>query len=251
MILLLVGNAGCGKDSFARAIAKNVPNTEVLAFAEPIKEFGSQVMGFTHKQLFGPSELRNAPDERFTKDFRFELVNDLFLSGSDWRNKRRRAFAQWTNTYLPKREGVVQKWFKGLMNDPEPITPRRVLQTLGTEVGRRINQNVWANIGLRRASEKLANGADMVVITDGRFRNEIQLAKATGARVVKVIGLPMKQLAATHQSETELAAIPDFWYDALVYNNKSHGLESLNTTAYNLFNQLNSSRLRLSTLPVY
>jgi ABC-type nitrate/sulfonate/bicarbonate transport system ATPase subunit len=58
MIILLVGNAGCGKDSFARAIAKNVPKTEVLAFAEPIKEFGSEVMGFTQDQLFGPSERR-------------------------------------------------------------------------------------------------------------------------------------------------------------------------------------------------
>jgi hypothetical protein len=195
--------------------------------------------------------LRSAVDERFTKEFRFELVSNLLLSSSDWRNERRRAFHKWTNTYLPKREHIVSKWFKDLMHDKEPITPRRVLQTLGTEVGRAVNKNIWANIGLRRASEKLSDGANLVVITDGRFRNEIQLAKASGARVVKLIGLPMKDLTATHQSETELAAIPDFWYDALVYNNKTHGLESLFTTAHNLFRSLSTVDNRFTTLPVF
>lgn len=59
MIVLLVGNAGSGKDTVGRILERiyAAPN---IAFADPIKALASIVFDFTSLDLYGPSSARNA-----------------------------------------------------------------------------------------------------------------------------------------------------------------------------------------------
>ncbi len=98
--------------------------------------------------------------------------------------------------------------------------PRKLLQWLGTEVMRSWNPNCWTSYVMRRVGGRGGN----IVITDGRFRNEIEMAVVHGFTPVLVYA-PEKDRysrllmrdgevdAATfaHKSETDLDSL-DFTY---------------------------------------
>lgn len=97
-----------------------------------------------------------------------------------------------------------------LRNEPDPryrrangelLTPRHALQTLGTEWGRSCFENIWADLGVRRAMAHTG----LAVITDCRFQNEAQAVRAAGGQVWKVIrpGAGLRGGAGAHASEME------------------------------------------------
>ncbi len=63
-IIGLTGRAGAGKDTVADCLVQHHGYAK-HAFADPFKRFCQEVFGFTREQLWGPSELRNAPDPRW------------------------------------------------------------------------------------------------------------------------------------------------------------------------------------------
>jgi hypothetical protein len=71
-IIGITGRAGAGKDTLARAIADELGDLEITStirpLADPLKRIAGDVFGFTQKQLYGPSEQRNQPDPRWTRD---------------------------------------------------------------------------------------------------------------------------------------------------------------------------------------
>lgn len=105
------------------------------------------------------------------------------------------------------------------------ISPRHVLQALGTEVGRRIDPNVWVRYGLRSAHRIVTGLGTMkyvrtqgivrlrpdqwigvprgVVITDVRFVNEATAIKEVGGLVFMIDrqGAGLEGVAAKHASE--------------------------------------------------
>lgn len=56
------------------------------------------------------------------------------------------------------------------------ITPRLILQNVGTEVFRNYHENIWI-LSLKKRIEKFAG---KVVISDARFQNELLMAKTMG-----------------------------------------------------------------------
>lgn len=74
----------------------------------------------------------------------------------------------WKYSKLLERFGYVE-----LKNNPEV---RRLLQKLGTEVGRQLfGENFWVNIMIRNVLDALAGGAAGVVFTGVRYPNELQI----------------------------------------------------------------------------
>lgn len=77
---------------------------------------------------------------------------------------------------------------------------RRLLQYLGTEVGRNIiGKNVWVDAALREAEKH-----ERVVITDVRFHNEVHAVRQAGGKIVNVLR-GEAECDHTHESE-QLAA---------------------------------------------
>jgi hypothetical protein len=66
------------------------------------------------------------------------------------------------------------------------VSPRHIMQTLGTEWGRnQVYPNVWTDIALTQA-EKLRNQGINVVIDDMRFPNEYDLVKHVGGQAWRI-----------------------------------------------------------------
>lgn len=80
------------------------------------------------------------------------------------------------------------------------VTPRVLMQTLGTEWGRGINPDLWADLTISKASK----AAGKVIIDDMRFPNEFEAVKAAGGTTILVIRPGVERPANCHPSEGQL-----------------------------------------------
>jgi len=220
MILGISGLAGAGKDTIAEYLAKNQGFVRV-ALADPLKRICRDVFAFSDEQLFGPSEKRNEPDERYHR---------------------------------------VRLGIKDLSRF-EYLTPRYALQRLGSEWGRDCYENVWVDYTLRVAKEILDGGFVYtpqkgleseyghplhpqypykgVVIPDVRFRNEMEAIRKAGGRLWRVIrpGAGLQGEAGKHSSEQEQQSIQNLFFDAIIYNDRS--IADLYETVERVFYKVN------------
>jgi hypothetical protein len=94
------------------------------------------------------------------------------------------------------------------------VTPRSLMQTLGTDWGRTfIRPSIWIEIALAR-TRRLLNSGHKVVIDDLRFPNEFIELKDLGAIMVKVVR-PGVQATNNHPSE---GLLNDHPWDATILN---------------------------------
>ena len=61
------------------------------------------------------------------------------------------------------------------------VSARHCLQTLGTEWGRNLNQDIWVNIAKHRIEQEKPNTT--IIIDDVRFDNEARMIKELGGTV--------------------------------------------------------------------
>jgi hypothetical protein len=239
-ILIIAGNAGTGKDTMANYIAGRYGGVAV-AQADPLKLMARDFFGFTDRQLFGPSEARNEIDPR--------LSGDGVSIVSYFRQRFESTAIKWVDRLFPSRHaeamGELRSWFNGMLAHAPQLSPRLVLQTLGSEWGRTLDPEVWAQYA-RTVAMKLLSGNNtytkesgivsepgrkpynLALITDGRFANEIlgTLAIGGGAVLVERPGNQLRAQAeasgvAGHVSESELDRIPGHFYTAKIVNGSS------------------------------
>lgn len=297
MIIGIAGAAGSGKDTVADFIGK-YNNSICIAQADPMKRFARDVFGFTEEQLWGPSECRNAPDARYDTSPAWSVASGKL-----------HAFGpKWIDEVLPDLDvdarfdafGALVDWFIALAKthgfepdkteapfvlnlDMKPsleslfpafakrqLTPRYVLQTIGTEWGRQFSPDMWNNVARRTARKLLAggprynratgltddigyHGPEFVCVTDIRFRNELLGVHEDGGIVLNVQSPSENNTAveaagvAGHKSEAELKGIPSHWYDYVIVNNKARGLLALENVIHTLTNELKASPRMYST----
>jgi hypothetical protein len=99
-------------------------------------------------------------------------------------------------------------------------TPRAVLQSFGTEIGRQLDQNLWVK-SLQRRLESFQtepSGPFSFVITDVRFPNEADVVKALGGEIWRVIRPSLGERTDLHASETSM---DDYVVDREIVNNGS------------------------------
>lgn len=201
-VIGVCGQAGSGKNTVGDMIECHV-DTKQMALADPMKQFAKRVFGFTDTQLWGDSDQRNAPDYRYgrkgwRKLFRswyavddlhqhvktqleniqtFDWLVDLFPDASAYEINK-----AWSHLITWGRDLLKQAKLDGY------LTPRKVLQTLGTEWGRDYSKDVWIDYTLRKAGERLKDNLllDYVVVTDVRFMNEAKKIREVGGHVWRV-----------------------------------------------------------------
>lgn len=80
----------------------------------------------------------------------------------------------------------------------EQMTAREVMQYVGTDIFRKIQQNVWADATINRIKK---DRAGIALIADCRFPNEVEAIKNAGGIVIKL----MRNIYnSDHDSETAL-----------------------------------------------
>jgi len=216
-IVMFVGNAGSGKDTAAQCLKDFLSGdgrtkVESIALADPIKEAAMAIFGFSQEQLWGPSERRS---ESYSIDRDKALMN-LYAYTS-------KLYADFPE--LPN--DLLFQWFDSVVEGgPETKTARHILQSFGTELGRKVNRNIWIDYALRKSEKSLGNGTDLMLIRDGRFRNEVLAVRKAGGFVVNIRD-PRQSSVGSHSSESEQLTIPNWWYDVIVFNNKVNGTKAL------------------------
>lgn len=87
-------------------------------------------------------------------------------------------------------------------------TPRRMMQTVGTEWGRiGVNDLIWVNRTLRAVDHNRINLFSPTVITDVRFDNEAEAIRAAGGVVVHIVR-PDALKTSAHVSENGVTRHP-------------------------------------------
>lgn len=254
-ILLLSGEANSGKDTVAQMVVDSLCereiNVAVVAYADPMKRFTRELFDFTKEQLWGPSETRNGIDPLFGPD-----EYETYRSGLRWSPLQRMLF-EWGLDNSGATDFLRNEWFPMLKPhfDARTLTPRVVLQTFGTEFGRAMDRNLWVNYGTKIAQDLLSGGYryarecgtvtdksfpgyDLVVVTDGRFRNEVVAARALGATTWR-INRPKageSSFLSGHASEKEGRTIPAHFFDATIVNDGD--LNDLSITVDDLLEDL-------------
>lgn len=249
-IILLCGNAGVGKDTVGQMIVDQ-RGFRKFAQADTIKHIAKDAFGFSDEQLWGPSEFRNALDfdfaPRAAKYQNFFKLQGPGAWGADAifaAFVKRCEIQQQTAAQYATLWALVVNYVKALhafADSKGGLTPRIVLQLLGTEVGRAYQQNIWVDRAIGQAEAAILGAAPGAVITDGRFRNEIIGFRKYGGYAVKIVG-DTTLLADPHPSEKEIAGIPNHFYDAILYNDKGLGLDGLQNAVKVLVDQMLTPR---------
>jgi hypothetical protein len=246
---IILGPAGSGKDTVAGFMVKN-HGAIAIAQADPMKQLGAAIFGFTEDQLWGPSSSRNAPDERFASVSAWSQAEDRMWSSVPF---------AWSRKIFEKIEvddevDALRQWFLDLRratwSEMKTLTPRIMLQTLGTEWGRHQSRNLWSNYAIKTATQLLGGGfkydrtkgvveakdyagPNRVVITDGRFRNEIVAIRMLGGAAIRIDspntdGTAIEKAGVKgHASEAEMKSIPAHFFTHFLLNDKSLGLDHL------------------------
>lgn len=253
-IITVSGKAGSGKDEVADLLVKEYGFVKI-ALADPIKRTALDIYDFSIEQLWGPSQKRNEEDQRYCRGGRLPCGCVGTIGMQFWRDSTGK-----NSVDLPGREFEASCSNGGFWNhggfwvyeildsckshpDPEWVrgrafpaemplvtaflTPRLVLQKLGTEMGRTLYTNTWLDYWLRTA-QKLYEGKGYVydpvlglrvlpqvagvmavdapqgvVVPDVRFSNELEFFKGSSATCVYLdrLGAGLSGTAAAHASE--------------------------------------------------
>lgn len=233
MIIGICGPAGSGKDTAADHLVRAHRGVKV-ALADPLKRYCMDAYGFSEEQLWGPSSARNKPDHRYPRKHTWKVTTD---------------------------EAGVETSCSCVCcgtSDPETpcfLTPRYALQLLGTEWGRHCFPDTWANKAVKVAQSLLGDhGHDLrynkakgivslpdhreweeaerrerekaqyVLISDVRFRNEMNVIRQAGGKVWRIVPVLTKEQQESwrqHSSEAEQTEIPDSDFDAVIVNEKA------------------------------
>jgi hypothetical protein len=98
-------------------------------------------------------------------------------------------------------------------------SPRWLLQYLGTDVFRKLYNDIWIDLGISEYKHLLEMGFEDVVIPDVRFINEFEAIKRNGGYVWKTVREGHTGASSGiegHRSETELDVVPSSSFDHIL-----------------------------------
>jgi len=235
-IVGISGQLGSGKDSAADRLVDEFGFVKV-ALADPLKRYAFRVFDFTEQQLWGPSEFRNTPDGRSrfhtwwadvterAAEYNPVFVEELFPEEGDVKTAALEA---------------LEGWLKLLATEHPRLSPRVMLQSLGTEWGRTVKSDIWISHAIE-VSEYLLEGGLVydrlaglftseasdppsgVVISDVRFHNELERIKEANGFLIRIKRPDTDNRAGVtgiegHPSEKQQKSFDDELFNYVIVN---------------------------------
>jgi len=154
----------------------------IYSFADLLKkEVCIKILGLTYEQCYGTDEQKNSLTKIKWKDV-VKTLNKASVKAAHANSKE------------------------------DTLTGRQVLQIIGTEMFRAISPNVWPEALIRQIK---SDNAEVAIITDIRFANEVETIKENGGAVIR---LTRKVFEDEHESETALDNFDQSKYDLVINN---------------------------------
>ena len=207
-VIMLAGEAGSGKGAVASIIKEVHPTAKEWALADPFKWFAARVFDFTHHQLYGPSDARNALDPRYPPWSWDRGAGDWSVTAQRYAHQRvgfAADLTRWSRVIMQTAVSALDEWWSWVWNYNLHLTPRHVLQTLGSDMGRNLlSQDIWISALESRLKE--ASSDAIVIVSDGRFINEYSTAVNCRWEIwhLERAGAGLTGAAAEHESERDM-----------------------------------------------
>jgi hypothetical protein len=175
------------------------PFIKIYSFAYYLKKIATEVMGLSYESVYGTNDQKN---------------KETYLR---WENMPGVVIPFDASTVLCDMCGhgenpeCLEASLPIKVHESGPMTAREVLQYLGTEIFRKMHNNVWVDATIRRIQiEK----PEIALVCDVRFPNEVEGIQKAGGKVIR---LTRNVLGAdVHASELALDDYDGF--DAIIDN---------------------------------
>lgn len=193
MLICLSGKSRAGKDELANVLVKDFKYTKV-AFADGLRELSTHIFDIP-LNVFIDADKKEALFSHAIRLDEAHLGYMLEIIENGYK--------------IPVSKESKDKML--LLVGTEMTTPRKLLQTIGSEVVRDcISQDFW----IQALEKKIGNLAD-VVITDARLSNEREWARSQNA-LMCLVKRPNVQSNDTHRAENDLGEDSEY---NLIFNN--------------------------------
>lgn len=168
----------------------------------------NNIIGITGRKFSGKDTLGN---------YFVEKKNYIRFAYADSLKNATKAIFDFTEEQL---NGSLKETVDNFWN----VTPRQVLQFVGTDLFRNhcsellpdIGKNIWIQVVKRKITNKIKENPDAkIIITDIRFENELNLIRELGGCIIKV---KRDSIISNDNHESE-KYIDDLYCDILVENN--------------------------------
>lgn len=173
------------------------------AFADPIKKMCVDILGIPYEQVYGTDEQKNLLTQYRWEDLPHydEILEDHYAdvcmkvtqtyAGSPYR--------YWLDRLTGRFDQKIGEAY--LATIPfGPMTGRQILQQVGTEIFRRMNEFIWVDATLRQI---FLDNPDIAVIDDVRFPGEVEAIKECEGIVIRLQRAPFRG-KDEHESESAL-----------------------------------------------
>lgn len=168
-------------EKFVYYLVENVwPYMKIYSFADPLKEFCINVLGLTHEQCYGTNEQKNALTHLKWENMPGVIMVECIEE--EWGN----ILCDWLPEKKDYESGEVNKAISRinlLCHESASMTVREVLQFFGTDVCRRMYDNVWADACVRKIERE---ESEFAIVADCRFPNEVEAVQNAGGKVIRL-----------------------------------------------------------------
>ena len=205
-------------NSFVRAYVLNrvsiyVSSWEVKKFASKLKEIVSILTGFTVEEL-EKEEIKNT-----NLFLSYRLLNkkantfEIFASMEDLVERLNHLRTVYLDVYSAEEVNDL------FVQETISVTPRLLLQTIGTDIVRTINPDIWVNSLMNdyiSYADAISGTSEIkklypnCIITDVRFPNEVKAIKKKDGIIIRINR--ESDYNSTHSSEIALDNYEDFDY---------------------------------------
>jgi len=166
------------------------PFVKAYNFADPLKRMCITLFGLDRDQCYGTDEQKNS-------------LTDIL----------------WDDIPIVLTEGKFQT-FDGSKSNSGPMTAREFMQTFGTDICRKIKDDIWVSLCIKQIKDENPN---LALIGDCRFKNEIDAVHEAGGKVIYFT----RNSESSDGHDSEKASEYKDHYDCII-DNTNIGIEEQN-----------------------
>lgn len=180
LIVAISGKKQAGKNTVAEYVKHLQPNrVRLYSYADKLKQFCIECLGLSHRQCYGSDEDKNTLTHLLWENMPGVISDptlDVYYSIKEYEQIKK-------NGKIDFYPGLKSLGSILVAHEPGMMTAREVMQFFGTEIGRRMYNNIWVDATIRQIK---MDQIPIAIITDCRFPNEVHTVLDSQGIVIRL-----------------------------------------------------------------